>query len=261
MGNEELEKAIIILWSIWQHKNPVLQNEAIPDANAIIRTIERVSISGNESEDFYQEKPIKKPSVRPKSLTSHEEWIPPKDRCWKINVDASKDSKRDCGGIGWILHDSSGSTISLGFKKINKDWPVKTLELKAIQEGLLNLPSLKAMHPDLVFPAIVIESDAAGVVELLNKESVDLIENSLQRKSSNCVVIWEEFPLIFAQDRRMALLMFWRTQRFPLPLIFILLIFLVLLLLQKKSTSVGSPPPCWVIGLLSDVCKSRFVSL
>lgn len=131
MDNEDLEKAIFILWSIWQHKNAILHNAAIPDSNEIFRIYESACRSRRDNGEAYQENVTMKAPARSKSLASHVEWIPLEDGCWKLNVDASKAEKSGCGGIGWILHDSSGS-ISLGFKKINRAWSVKTLELKAI---------------------------------------------------------------------------------------------------------------------------------
>lgn len=116
MGNEELEKAIIILWSIWRHKNLVQQNESSPDSNNIIRIIERNLKLEENAKHSYQSNMNQSP---PKSLTSRATWNPPLENVWKLNVDASWNENQCCGGVGWILCDSSRSSICMGYKKIN----------------------------------------------------------------------------------------------------------------------------------------------
>lgn len=53
-----------------------------------------------------------------------------------MNIDASWMNKSNSGGIGWIVRDSSGSLIGVGLQKIEKKWSIKSMEAKAILEGI-----------------------------------------------------------------------------------------------------------------------------
>lgn len=104
-------------------------------------------------------------------------------------MDASNNEPKQCGGRGgWILRDSSGSPICMRYKKIKKNWSVKTLEIKAIHEGLRSLHSLRANYPDLTSSSIIVESDAAGVVDLFNKVDEDFTKNSFLAEEINQLI-------------------------------------------------------------------------
>lgn len=136
LGKEDLEIAIIILWSVWKHRNAVHQKESSPDSKLILRYIESYSNRERNSKNVHQSQENDPPPVCPKSLASHSDWIPPPANLWKLNVDASKSESPSLGGVGWILCDSLGSPICMGYKRIKEDWSVKWLEIKAIQEGI-----------------------------------------------------------------------------------------------------------------------------
>lgn len=94
------------------------------------------------------------------SQASQVQWEAPKQNCWKLNSDVAWNEKENCRGIKWVVHDSNGSLICVGSKKINRLWNIKTLEAKAILEGMKKISSTY-IHLRI---SLEIETDALEVI-------------------------------------------------------------------------------------------------
>lgn len=178
LKEEELEQAILILWSLWSYRNTIAQRSSKPDKISMIRAVERSLELREADENSYLN--IQQRGNRPKlkTLMSHGRWTPPPTNTWKLNTDASWSDKQQRGGIGWILRDSSGSSINLGFRRISRKWSIKFLELKAIVEGLKNIPQVYFGNGDQISTPIFVESDALNIIKLINEEDEDISEIS-----------------------------------------------------------------------------------
>lgn len=104
------------------------------------------------------------------------------------------DESQNRGGIGWIMRDSSGSTICRGLRIINGKWSIKMLEMRAILEGLRCFLALRASRSNLSIPPIIVVSDAIGVINLLNNEDADqtkisFLVGEIERMKFECEAI------------------------------------------------------------------------
>lgn len=141
LGTEDLEKAILVLWSLWNQRNQSIQSNQDPDFKYLTRA---VNANIKEEKKRVSANLFSLSCLNPsgsESLSSHASWEPPPAGVWKLNVDASRSEMSQTSGLGWILRDSTGSPICGGLKRINSSWSIKMLEMKAILEGLKSLQS------------------------------------------------------------------------------------------------------------------------
>ncbi|KAL5864422.1 hypothetical protein ACOSQ3_001936 [Xanthoceras sorbifolium] len=96
-------------------------------------------------------------------------WCPPPSSSLKLNVDASISSHSSVVGLGVVLRNDLGLVMwsccmqSLGSSK------VLCAEANALLMGI-------SMAHDLGFHSVIIESDALGLVQLINSDSFPLSE-------------------------------------------------------------------------------------
>lgn len=106
-----------------------------------------------------------------------EALLKPYFRVCRVKSDAphaSWNNIKERGGLGWVVHDTVGSSIYVGMLQIKEEWSIKALETKAILKGFRSLPSLGLMHVVDPKPKIMVESDATSMIELLIGEEEDL---------------------------------------------------------------------------------------
>lgn len=68
-------------------------------------------------------------------------WIPILDGCWKLSCDASWNTDRKCGGVGWALRDWKGALVAADLIRVHLAWDISWLEALAISEGHWEIPS------------------------------------------------------------------------------------------------------------------------
>lgn len=73
-----------------------------------------------------------------------------------------------------MVRDSSGSPICVGMQEINNQWSIKVLEMKANLEGVKSIVNLKTADARSQKPKVMIESDAAVVIKIINREEESL---------------------------------------------------------------------------------------
>ncbi|KAE8690796.1 Phospholipid-transporting ATPase 3 [Hibiscus syriacus] len=105
-------------------------------------------------------------SLYPNRLVSIFSWSPPPQGFVKLNVDASTTRDWKKSGIGGVLKDSSGSTLS-SFKESAGLGAPTFMELKAIQKGLMFNANLRDRKGRLI-----IESDNKVAVGWIKKEDL-----------------------------------------------------------------------------------------
>lgn len=54
LTEEELEKAIIILWSIWQHRNTIIQSSVNPDLFQLTKFIESTFVAEVDADQTHR---------------------------------------------------------------------------------------------------------------------------------------------------------------------------------------------------------------
>lgn len=90
-----------------------------------------------------------------------------------------KESK--ASGVSWVLHDSVGSLVGVGFKRISKTWKIKVMKLKAKKMDILWMLSFFGY----VVSLLLVESDLTkGIVSL-----VDVDYDLLEIKRVACTVL------------------------------------------------------------------------
>lgn len=130
LSKEELNRAIIILWTLWNTRNLSNQNQKIPDFKQTCNTINKYIGEPKEELDSYSKLP------QPKNHSSHLIWKLSDPDSWKLNTDASWCEALGKGGLGWVIRDSNGSLIGAGYKQTNRKWPIKCMEAEAILNGI-----------------------------------------------------------------------------------------------------------------------------
>lgn len=167
-----MSKAINICWNIWNQRSNIKINLGSPDFSKTIREV----MSKDRDEVYLRACGKIVPTViRSETLLSQRLWSPPPCCSWKINTDASWLEKERRGGVGWIARDSLGSLIFAGFKPLKRKWSIKCLEMLAVAESLKCLLE----NVNRPFPKIIVESDFADVVAILNRISADCSEVAL----------------------------------------------------------------------------------
>lgn len=119
---------------------------------------------------------------RPSSISN---WIESKERnTWIVKGESSveKSSKSsvqekappetDGSWIGWVVCDSNGSLIYVDTQKIERKWNIKSLETKAILEGINSIWSTYIQN----CICLEVESDSTEVINAINGASEDLFE-------------------------------------------------------------------------------------
>lgn len=164
-----------LIWEIWQKRNNLKQSKGNKDTKQILQDIlsaaHRFMIE-NEWEKTNHGK-------RSETLPSHGRWIPPGSSQWKLNVDVAWFEASNSSGVGWIVRDSEGSLIGAGSKKTSGRLKIKMLEAMTVVEGFSIVSERFRNYPDCSLHEVVIESDAAEIVRLINGVSKDCSEISL----------------------------------------------------------------------------------
>ncbi|XP_077216901.1 uncharacterized protein LOC143851380 isoform X2 [Tasmannia lanceolata] len=115
----------------------------------------------SERNDCEPSNPISEANFTNGKITKNNNLEKPESDTIKLNTDAARyDEERNCGRIGGLLRNSSGSVIS--FYSIKTELSnVDVLELQAIKEGILQAARENVQR-------LWVESDCKSVVDVIN---------------------------------------------------------------------------------------------
>lgn len=163
---DDLGLIIATCWAIWYARNRVV-NEGKQEDPQI--TAARAAATA----DSYLR--IKCPNVQvvPRQHNNNQQvWNPPPIGWYKVNVDAAIQMANSKAGLGVVIRDSSGKILAAAVQSTGFRGDVACMEAEAVLFGIQVACQAKC-------DPIIIESDSLEVVEL-----------SLQRKSSMAEICW-----------------------------------------------------------------------
>ncbi|KAL5777126.1 hypothetical protein ACOSP7_010052 [Xanthoceras sorbifolium] len=136
----EFNLLVVVIWAVWNRRNALLHHRPSLPPESVVPWCEAYLAEFMESNA----------KVPLPSLNRFVRWIPPIDKVVKINVDAARSDSAQITGLGAVIRNSSGEVLMTGIDYIT-----------AILFGL-------SLAVGRGFPELVIESDCAQVIKLLN---------------------------------------------------------------------------------------------
>ncbi|XP_073126761.1 uncharacterized protein [Henckelia pumila] len=159
-SKSDIEKAAIVLWSIWNNRNDAVwngkQNSSINIFHSAMKTF-FLWFQDNQKRIF---------NSPPRTQQSDSKWIKPPRQFLKCNVDAAIFNSPPRMGFGCIIRDSMGEAIAAVHGCFPGVFDPRTAEALSIREALSWLK-------DLSYSDIMVESDALTLIEALKKRSPD----------------------------------------------------------------------------------------
>ncbi|KAJ4713163.1 Ribonuclease H-like domain containing protein [Melia azedarach] len=96
-------------------------------------------------------------------------WIPPPDKWFKLNVDASIDEKKRLVGLGMVIRDSKGEIMAAAGKRTEFYGDVELAKVEAIRFGV-QIATESGLVP------MIIESDSMNAVMLVKGKTSSIKE-------------------------------------------------------------------------------------
>ncbi|TXG50387.1 hypothetical protein EZV62_022911 [Acer yangbiense] len=150
---------IIGYWRLWTNRNSVVHGSAGWAAADMVTWID------NFANEFRLAN-----ELNHKEVLSHQpSWKTPKRGEFKINCDASFQLRSGKAGVGVIIRDYKGSAIAARSSPVLCCSSVEMLEAQACLEGI-------HLAIDIGVSGVIIESDAASVIQLLSDQTVPRTE-------------------------------------------------------------------------------------
>lgn len=110
INGERVEDVTITLWTIWNLRNRVLISNDRANFQLLYRQIKK---------NLHEQRKRINPNLAANNSEkqwNHGSWSPPPSSFLKMNVDASWNENFARGGIGWVVCDSLGYPIGIGYK-------------------------------------------------------------------------------------------------------------------------------------------------
>ncbi|KAL5769659.1 hypothetical protein ACOSP7_013813 [Xanthoceras sorbifolium] len=158
----EFNLLAVVLWAVWNRHNALLHHRSSLPPEAVVPWCEAYLA---EFMDSNAKVPLP-------SSNRFVRWIPPIDNVLKINVDAARSKSAQITGLGAVIRNSSGEVLMTGIDYITGLLDPTIAECKAILFGL-------SLAVGRGLPDLVIESDCAQVIKLLNDNNVVLSDIGL----------------------------------------------------------------------------------
>ncbi|XP_073120315.1 uncharacterized protein [Henckelia pumila] len=159
-SKSDIEKAVIVLWSIWNNRNDVIwngkQNSSINIFHSVVETFS-LWFQANQKKIF---------NNPPRTQQSNSKWNKPPRQFLKCNVDAAIFNSPPRMGFRCIIRDSMGEAIAAVHGCFPGVFDPRTAEALSIRKALSWLK-------DLSYSDIMVESYALTLIEALKKRSPD----------------------------------------------------------------------------------------
>ncbi|KAH9781766.1 putative reverse transcriptase/RNA-dependent DNA polymerase [Citrus sinensis] len=155
LRKSDLELMVALCWSAWYARNKCIFDGR--ELNPIISAAKAESVL-----TAFQR--VRKPQQSHISISIKEkqqEWLPPPQNVFKVNVDAAFNSKNLSAGVGAVIRDSNGKIVAAGVNQNLLKGSASLAEAEAVLWGLQ-----LARNADV--SSLIIESDCLEVVQLVN---------------------------------------------------------------------------------------------
>ncbi|XP_074318299.1 uncharacterized protein LOC141655100 [Silene latifolia] len=154
----EASKKFILLWAIWNERNHVLHGGEPNNPSTIVDNALKYleSFAGLMRE---------KKGNHGGCIAATNQWSPPPEGSWKVNVDAAIFNEKGCG-MGVVIRDHEGSVGKARVKQVRAQWEVNITEAKAAFLGL-------QMARQMGIESVILESDSLVLVTLLKTRKVE----------------------------------------------------------------------------------------
>lgn len=156
-NKDDLELLVTIFWAKWNARNQLIfkgkredPKILIAKAEAFIAVYSRVLCPAEKCSKAEQRAPS-------------QNWIPPPVGLVKVNTDAAISSEKSMVGLGAVIIDELGHVRAAAVKVSKLQGDVSYAEAEAMEWGLL-------VARDTEMTAVIVESDAHGVVNLVNNK-------------------------------------------------------------------------------------------
>ncbi|KAL0011178.1 hypothetical protein SO802_006286 [Lithocarpus litseifolius] len=173
---ENCEFFAITAWSLWNHRNLVRHEGQCKEASRIAKE------ASDYTKEVRQEGNLQ---VRTPRICSNF-WSPPRQGCYKINVDGAVFRETSCCEVGVVIRNDIGQLMGALSKRI--EFPLKALEMEAVavDEGI-------RLSWDLGLKDVIIEGNSLIVISALSKVatppwSISKVEGS--RHNLRCFSSW-----------------------------------------------------------------------
>ncbi|KAK9984138.1 hypothetical protein SO802_033663 [Lithocarpus litseifolius] len=151
-GEKDWEKFAVTAWLLWNNRNSVRFRGKCKNG----KTIE--GEARKYVEEFRGVCLPERQEAQPAPCFN--QWTPPPQGMYKVNVDAAVFKEQRCCGIGVVIRNDKGQMMGALCKKITLPWGVLEAEAKAAKTGIL-------LAWDLGLKDIVVEGDSQLVMNAL----------------------------------------------------------------------------------------------
>ncbi|KAL2931358.1 hypothetical protein RDABS01_036768 [Bienertia sinuspersici] len=113
-------------------------------------------------------------------MLSNVDWVTPPEGVVKVNVDAHIKATGG-GGLSVVIRDHAGAVLGAAVRRFEGQWGVKVAEAAAASYGV-------SLAYRLGFKKVVLESDAASVVNAISRSQIEAAPKFLffENIANNC---------------------------------------------------------------------------
>ena len=130
LRKEDWELMVALCWSAWFSRNKFIFEGR--EIDPIISTAKTKSVLAA----FQRVRKTKPAHIAHPRGEKQQEWLPPPENVFKINVDAAINSKNHNAGMWALIRDSNGKIVAAGVNQNHLKGLVGLAEAEAVQWGL-----------------------------------------------------------------------------------------------------------------------------
>lgn len=146
---------VITSWSLWNNRNMVIYGGRC----------KRLEVIAKEAMEYLREvRQVKQTQERQTPIIKLP-WLPPRQGCYKINVDGAVFEENGCCGVRVVIRNEWGQVMGAICRKVTLPFGALETEVRAVEEGLL-------LAWDLGSKDIIIESDAQTAMTAMKTQCI-----------------------------------------------------------------------------------------
>lgn len=112
-------------------------------------------------EAYHRVRKVKISHIAMARREKQQQWIPPPENAFKLNVDAATSNKNQRTGLGAVIRNSNREVVAAGINQTSLKESIDIAEAEAVQWGL-QVPRAAGLN------SLIIETDCIEVSELKN---------------------------------------------------------------------------------------------